>query len=191
MSNVPLINEQVTSAEVKKIEKDLKEVLDVNFLPNYFKPMTLNESVFKGLYLMYKQILYEGVLPNSLKELIFFTIALKLECAYCSSLHYANLHRMDVKESLNILEDVSTIKNELIRKTLEFSIKTMETPQKISDSDLKKLKEVGLNKEEILEIIAVASFATSNIKASLALKIPIDDNIDEYLNEQNIKLNVA
>jgi len=191
MARIAIVDSQKLSSEVVNIQNDIKELFGVDFVPNFFKVLSNNEDVLSGLYLMNKKLLHEGKLPNSLKEMIFLTLALRLKCNYCASIHYAKLHDLDIGEAEDLVTDISLIKNLLVRKVLLFSIKVMESPRGVTDVDIKELEKVGLSKAEIIEAIAVASFSSSIVKTSLALKVQTDDEIKEYLEGKNIELKVA
>lgn len=63
----------------------------------------------------------------------------------------------DLLESL--VRDIHTIPNQKLRDMIVFAVNCSRNPKALTDTDYDSLRQHGLNKPEIMEIIAMSAFA--------------------------------
>ncbi|EMI21445.1 Alkylhydroperoxidase AhpD core [Rhodopirellula maiorica SM1] len=114
-----------------------------------------------GTWGLIKNILLDGSLPRSTKELIFVAIAVDRECHYCRDAHTACCRILGVEDSTirAVMEGLSEELPERIRDILRFAVKCAAGPHQLRDEDYDSLRQQGLDTEQILEVIAAASMA--------------------------------
>jgi len=115
----------------------------------------------------YNAIMYApGGLPRAERELGAMVVSVTNGCVYCTSVHaqrFAQLaRRQDTVEQ--VFDDpASAGTTERERAIARFAIAVTTRPQALVDADIKPLRGVGMNDEEIIDLLhAVAIFGWAN-----------------------------
>jgi uncharacterized peroxidase-related enzyme len=98
-------------------------------------------------------------LSPGLRELIGAYFSKKNQCSFCSDAHAASAAGY-LEEGLveEVLHDVETSRLDEAHKALfRYIAKLAEHPYRVTDSDIRKLKEVGWSEEAIYDALTVAS----------------------------------
>jgi uncharacterized peroxidase-related enzyme len=157
----PLTTDAEASADVARIFSEFQHALGFPGVPNFVRMQGSAPSVLKGTWGLIHQVLGHGLLPRTIKEFIWVTIAVNRECQYCEQAHIACCRMLGVDErTIDLLRE--GLKDELpekIRDILHFATRCASAPHELSKEDFIVLNKHGLVNEEILEIIATASAA--------------------------------
>ncbi len=188
MTRLELAKETDSDDEINEIFNDIQKSLGVEFTPNFFLSIAKNKTALKGIYGMYKGILFEGDLSRSIKELIFLTVSLELKCHYCSSVHLAINDQINHDEMKMVIDDILKIENESTRTVLMFALKAIKETKQVTQDDFNKLYEVGLTEGEAMEVLAMASMAMNAINMTKALDIEVEPQVNDYLENQRISV---
>ncbi|WP_040764668.1 carboxymuconolactone decarboxylase family protein [Novipirellula maiorica] len=161
MQRFPLRQEADVSNEVGQIYRDFQLGLGFPELPNFVRVQGASPRMLAGTWGLIKNILLDGSLPRSTKELIFVAIAVDRECHYCRDAHTACCRILGVEDSTirAVMEGLSEELPERIRDILRFAVKCAAGPHQLRDEDYDSLRQQGLDTEQILEVIAAASMA--------------------------------
>jgi uncharacterized peroxidase-related enzyme len=157
----PLTKDAEAPREVARVFSDFQHTLGYPGVPNFVRMQGSAPSVLNGTWGLIQNILGHGLLPRSIKEFIWVTIAVNRECNYCEQAHIACCRILGVDErTIELLRQ--GLKDELppkIRDILHFATRCANAPHELRDEDFAKLNRHGLVNEEILEVIATASAA--------------------------------
>lgn len=157
----PLTTDADASTDVARIFRDFQHTLGYPDVPNFVRMQGSAPSVLNGTWGLIQNVLGQGLLPRSIKEFIWVTIAINRECNYCEKAHIACCRLLGVDErTIELLRQ--GLKDELpdkIRDILQFATRCAKAPQELRDEDFAKLNRHGLVNEEILEVIATTSAA--------------------------------
>jgi len=171
----------VSNPEDKELQDLYQEIIDFGFgneFPiNWFTSQTSRPDILKSTWNLTKNVLIQGLLPASVKQMIAMSISKQNSCRYCEVTHTGALSAMGVpKEQIiscasdpDLLEIPSPH-----REIIQFAVKAAGDPNSIVPADYDKLKEIGFTKEEILEAGMMAAFTNFiNTWADLS-GIPLD-----------------
>jgi len=189
MGRIEQMKELEADEEVTGILEDIRTTFGLDFTPNFFMSISKNSTALKGIFGMYKGIIFSGDLAYNIKELIFLTIALKQKCQYCTSIHLAINNQINKSEMTTLLEDVHAIKNKSLKTVLLFAVKCANETKQLTDQDFQDLYDLEFSKEQVMEIIAMASLASNAINITKAMDIKDDIKVTEYLAENKIGVN--
>lgn len=130
---------------------------------------------------MYKNI----TLPQSITSIIFYTVAQKSDCTYCTAAHEVTCRTLGVDEATlaTIAENLGELNPERIRAIIEFAVKTAKYPQTLVPEDYENLRSRGISNDEIVQIINVAGFAVYLDIVADALKVEVDPELTEALSK--------
>jgi AhpD family alkylhydroperoxidase len=177
--------------DVHEVFEEIKARFGLDFVPNFFLPLANSPTGLQGMWSIFKNTLFNGLVSRSDKELIFLTIALKLNCKYCSSLHLAVAHKLKIEGLEEVLTGIKNIKNKKIRLILQKSLIVAEEPKSLSSDDYKELMAENLSMEEIIEVFGMAALSTATIKMAQLIKVDVDNDISEYLQSNELEKFVA
>ena len=124
--------------------------------------MTLRPDIFGALMAAMKAVLFEGILPPTVKQMIVMAISVQNNCGFCASMHTAMLESLGVPEAVIAScagdPDLAQIPP-LYRQILRFALKAAQQPGHVTEEDFQVLRDGGLNEEEILEVAMLASYS--------------------------------
>lgn len=89
MSKFPMIETSHASEEVVEVYQDFKTKMGFTDAPNFIKAQGASIAATRGTWALVKNILVEGLLPRSLKEMVFVAISKDRNCKYCEAAHLA------------------------------------------------------------------------------------------------------
>lgn len=180
------VSQEEALGEVAAIFADIRATLKIDFVPNFFQTLGRNApNVLRGTWEAYKHVNWLGPLPPYLKEMIFTAVSNAKNCTYCEVAHLAFCAALSVDpESLVALTtDITKVNPLKTRATLQFSVDCALSPLSIDEKRRDDLKSHGFTDGEIVEIIAMVSFALYAINLADAMKIEIDDDFKQILRQ--------
>ena len=161
MARFPLASESDASREVRDVYHDAQNKLGLPDVPNFFRTQGNSPAMLAGTWGLIEHLLLEGKLPRPIKELIFLAVAAERECSYCKEAHAACCRMLGIDDST--IEAVKAgLKGDLpehIRDTLLFAIKCSSAPEELTDEDFARLAGHGLDREQLLEVVATSAMA--------------------------------
>jgi alkylhydroperoxidase family enzyme len=142
---------------------------------NIFKVMSHAEQAAKGYASCGSRLLGETKLDAKLRELVINSVSVKLDCPYEWSHH--GKWALDVgvtREQLEGLKagDFSKL-GPLERTCVEYAMKVEAND--VSDTDIKALRDAGLDAQEIVELTLVAGFYGMTARFLNAMDVDYDE----------------
>jgi uncharacterized peroxidase-related enzyme len=171
MNRVPLIDRSEANAESKLLLDAIHGAFGTT--PNMFRAVANSPAALKSMWSAFGA-LGAGVIPAKLGEQIAVAVADRNACEYCLAAHTAlgrnagataeEMHRAQAGESA----DVST------QAALHFALKLVNDRGKVSDSDVRALRDAGFGDEAIVEILAHVALNLFTNYVNVALAVPVD-----------------
>jgi uncharacterized peroxidase-related enzyme len=142
-------------------ERIAEETDQAGFTPNVFSAMAHRPEQFRAFFSYYDAI-HEGssLAPEEI-EMIIVAVSGTNDCYYCIVAHGALLRIFaeapllaDQIAANHRIADIS----EEHRAMLDFAVKLTESPDRVDDPDLERLREAGFSDEEIWDIGTVVAY---------------------------------
>ena len=161
MPRFSLTQESDAPSEVGQIYRDFQRKMGLPDVPNFIGTLGASPSVLAATWGLMENVLLEGHLPRSTKELIFLAVAADRECSYCKEAHTACCRMLGVQDGTirAVMGGLKGAIPESIRDIIHFAVKCAATPEELNDEDFASLKRRGLDTEQTLEVIATAAAA--------------------------------
>ena len=84
MASVEMIEEETVKGKVKEIYDDIKESLDIDFVPNMYKTMARNPAYLEASWNKIRALMHEqGKLDDLTKAIIVLTVSTMNGSSYC------------------------------------------------------------------------------------------------------------
>jgi uncharacterized peroxidase-related enzyme len=185
VSGLPMIDEDEATGRVAEIFDQTKREFQIPYVPNGSRAMASSPGAL-AFYTDLTRLYYEHIgLPQSLSTMIFFAIAKKNNCTYCTAARELSCRTLGIDEELltDVIEDLDNVRPERLRAIMNFVIKGSTDPQGLVEADYEELREQGLSDAEMVEIattIALGKFMDTLADIS---KIEVDENIVKALSE--------
>lgn len=175
-SNLKIVESAEASSEVSAIYSDFSARMGFRSAPNFIKAQGASLAATRGTWDLIRNVLLQGSLPRSLKEMAFVAISRDRGCLYCEAAHLAccRMLGVDTHTLEALVSNLDEISPEAARVVLLFAVKCARSPQSLMEDDFVSLRRNGFSAAEITELIAMAGLALyANILAD-ALGIETD-----------------
>jgi uncharacterized peroxidase-related enzyme len=171
MNRVPLIDRSEAPAESKTLLDAIHGAFGTT--PNMFRAVANSPAALKSMWGEFGA-LGAGVIPAKLGEQIAVAVADRNACEYCLAAHTAlgrnagataeEMQRAQAGESA----DFST------QAVLRFALKLVNDRGKVSDSDVRALRDAGFGDEAIVEIVAHVALNLFTNYVNVTFAVPVD-----------------
>ncbi|MFT5470257.1 MAG: putative peroxidase-related enzyme [Verrucomicrobiales bacterium] len=182
MPRFPSLEEETATPEVAAILSDFRQKMGFPIAPNFIRTQGAAPSVARGTWGVVENVLCEGALPRSLKEMMFVAISKDRNCNYCEAAHIAccKMLGVDQMEIDAVVEDVASVQPARVRDLIQFSVKCARSPQSLTDEDFASLRAHGLGEPEIIEVIAMSALAVYANTIADATQVEADSIFSEF-----------
>jgi uncharacterized peroxidase-related enzyme len=151
------------------------------YIPNYTKAFSLNPEAYDA----WKKLI--GTVRSKMRlrrfELVTFAAAMTLQCNYCMLAHGAVLRKnfFSADELAAIVKDFrhAGLTDEEVA-LMSFAQKVISEPQQTSQEDTDELRRLGLNDEDILNVVLVCTARSFFSKTLDALDVLPDEAYLEF-----------
>ena len=173
---IPTLELDDAPPEVRSLYADFQRRMGFPAAPNFIKAQGHSLAVARGTWGLVSNVLVGGVLPRTIKEMLFVAISHDRQCRYCDAAHVACCRMLGVDPATiaAVVEELDQVQPEATRAILAFGLKCARNPQSLEVGDFDSLRQVGLGDAEIVEVISMSALAVyANILAD-ATAIPDD-----------------
>lgn len=183
VSGLPMIEEGEATPEVLELFEEAKRVMDVPFVPNIIKGIAAAPNVLTMTIEMFRAFYQNLTLPQSLVAMISYCIPVVKECHYCAANGELYCRTLGIDEETldKLARDLGSISPKRVQAIIQFALDCALNPQSLTAESYDYVRDQGVSDEEILEIIAIASFANFTDTVADSLKIEVDPAIVEAL----------
>ena len=152
------------------VYREVYEVMDRPVPPNFYTAMSARPDLNAATWQL-------GQLPPSVTWLAVAAISLRAGCDYCEVTYGRALETMGMDRAMveSCLTDPDDPKlSPLHREIIRFALKAGDEPNAIEDCDVQKLRELGVNDGELVEVALVVAFTKLINTWAGATAIPLD-----------------
>jgi uncharacterized peroxidase-related enzyme len=168
MSRPPILESNRADPDVAEVYEDFRRRMGFPAVPNFLKAQGHSLSVARGTWGLVRNVLVEGQLPRTLKEMMFVAISKDRGCRYCDAAHLACCRMLGVDAATldTLVERLDELRPERVRALITFGVKCARDPQSLDEADFAGLVRLGLSQAEIVEAISMSALAVyANILA--------------------------
>ncbi len=181
----------IKTISYKEATNSLKKLYDKvkgpnNTIDNIMLVHSLRPHTMKGHMALYKNVLHHSnnTMPKWFLETIGVYVSILNNCSYCVDHHFEGLKRL-----LNDDDKAEVIKKKLITNSYEtffdkdyslvlrYAENLTKSPDQITENQIDKIKNTGLNDGQILEINQVISYFNYANRTVLGLGVNIEGDI--------------
>lgn len=183
LSRLEVPDEADVPAELRRTFDTFRRTL--GYVPNWAKAFSLGgaHAVRFNEYILPFLDPLQGRLPHVERELVSTVVSAENGCAYCRLNHAQTLGQAlgDTKLAKRISLDYRHVDelSERQRSLSDFAAKITHTPREISERDFDVLRSVGLDDEDIFEVVQLASLFSAANRISIVLNVVPDDEFFE------------
>lgn len=161
MPNLPILELESAPKEVVDVYNDFQRRMGFPAAPNFIKTQGHSVAASRGTWGLVQNVLVGGLLPRTLKEMMFVAISQDRACRYCEAAHLACCRMLGIEPSMlkDLLANVTAISPPKSRDIILFGVKCARAPQSLAKSDFENLRHHGLNNSEIMEVISMSALA--------------------------------
>ena len=165
----------VNPAEAQGPAKDLLDAVQqaMGATPNIFTTFA-NAPAALDAYLSFNGALKTGALDEQLREKIALTTAGQNGCDYCASAHTFLGGKVGIQEGELALNLAGKSVDSKTQAALAFAVQLVEKRGRVSEADVKTVRDAGYSDEEIVEILAHVALNTFTNYFNEAFKTDID-----------------
>lgn len=173
-----------TSSEVEEIFVKVAEALEAPFTPHFFRVWAISPESLKGIWPVMRHILCGGRVSRRLKEMIFVAISSLKSCNYCQDAHVAFCTTIGVpNEQIQSLIEHKSVEggDEKEKAAIDFAVMLANDSHAANQDEINKMKSIGYDDEEIMEIIAMSGMAVFYNHLANATSIMVDQGFKDIL----------
>jgi len=168
--------------EVVDLYHDFQRRMGFPAVPNFIKTQGHSIAAARGTWALVESVLVGGILPRTLKEMVFVAISRERACRYCEAAHLACCRMLGIEpgDLEALVANVTEIHPPKVRDIILFGLKCARDPQSLAEGDFQGLRQHGLGKSEIMELIAMAALAVYANTVADATGMPADDMLAQF-----------
>jgi uncharacterized peroxidase-related enzyme len=182
MAHLPTLEQQFAPKEVVEVYHDFQRRMGFPAAPNFIKTHGHSLAAARGTWGLVQNVLVGGVLPRTLKEMMFVAISQARDCRYCIAAHLACCRMLGVEPGAleQLVSKVTDMSPPKVRDIILFGLKCARDPQSLTDKDFEALRAHGLAQSEIMEVISMAALAVYANTIADATGMPADDMFTQF-----------
>jgi hypothetical protein len=82
MALYKVVSEEEAAGKVKAVYEDIKKTKGINFVPNFWKALSINPDHLEAVWLKLKAVMKPGKLDLLTKEIIALSVSIANNCRY-------------------------------------------------------------------------------------------------------------
>jgi uncharacterized peroxidase-related enzyme len=183
ISQIPFIPLEEADPDLAKLYDEIQSVTQAPVVSNVWQILGNSMGTLTGTWHLFFNLYLEGGLPMTLKALILFSIAATHRCRYCGAIHEVTCRMLSIDEAhlQTIVDDLSYLTPDRTRKIIQFALRCADEPSTLTEAHYDEIREIGLTEGELVEIISLAAMGTYLDILADALKLEVDDYLQELL----------
>ncbi len=173
MAWIKVIDESEAEGKLREIYQELKR--ERGKVANIMKVHSLNPPAMEAHMILYLGLMFgESELTREERELIATVVSAANRCAYCTNHHGEALNNYwEADEKLQrLVKDYRSLPlSERERGMLDYAVKLTKTPDKITEADIRWLRQCGFTDKSILDINLIVSYFNFVNRVALGLGV--------------------
>ena len=171
MNRVPLIDRSEARAESKTLLDAIHGAFGTT--PNMFRAVANSPAALESMWGAFGT-LGAGVIPAKLGEQIAVAVADRNACEYCLAAHTALGRNAGATAEEMQRAQAGEAADAATQAALRFALKLVNDRGKVSDSDVRALRDAGFGDEAIVEIVAHVALNLFTNYVNVAFAVPVD-----------------
>ena len=155
---VSFVEEDEATGEVAEIYEMVKKAMQVPTVPNIDKVLAHSLPALKGTVGLLGDLYMASSLPQPVVAMLLYSISLARSCQYCSSFHRLTCRMVGVDETMlaAVGNNLGSVTPERVQAIVAFGVKAAMSSNDLTEADFDKLRDMGINDAEIVEIVALS-----------------------------------
>lgn len=180
---IQMVEESEAGGEVARLYDEMKRFMQAPFVHNMPKVIGNSAAALNIHWTLTRTFFEQSTLPHALSAMIWYTIAAKSDCNYCSANQELACRSMGIDDDTlgALVEDIGSVSPQRIGAIVEFALKTAKYPQSITEQDYEELRRHGISDGEIVEIVQIAATGVYLDIMADALRVEVEQQTHEAL----------
>lgn len=186
MSEMPehglgMVEEDEATGEITNLYETIKQEFQVPHVPNVMKAIAVSPASLQFYVDMFVSFYENSALPQSLTAMIFYAVSRKNDSAYFTAAHKMLCLQAGINEEtlMAVPDRLDEIESERTRTIVEFALKAAKYPQDLDSDDYGQVRALGIDNNEILQILFVAGIAVYIDLVANALNVEVDPELTD------------
>jgi uncharacterized peroxidase-related enzyme len=182
VAHLSTLEHDAAPKEIVEVYHDFQRRMGFPAAPNFIKTQGHSLAAARGTWGLVQNVLVGGVLPRTLKEMMFVAISQSRACRYCEAAHLACCRMLGIEPAAleQLVSKVSDLSPPKVRDIILFGLKCARDPQSLTDKDFDSLRRHGLAQSEIMEVISMAALAVYANTIADATGMPADEMFTQF-----------
>lgn len=168
---------ELTDPITIRVYDEILNELGFGIVPNLFKSMANRPKFLEANWNHFRSTILEGDIPRTLKEMVGVAISQANNSQYALKVHLHGLSALGMSE--DVLRTLVTNFDacplpEREKTMIRFGLKIATQPQTVTPSDYDALRAIGMDDDEIFEVVATAHLFTGVNQYTDAISLEID-----------------
>ena len=178
MAIVPLLEQdQLTDPTAIRVYEEILNELGFGIVPNVFKSMANRPKFLEANWNHFRSTILEGDIPRTLKEMVGVAISQANNSEYALKVHLHGLSALGMSEDVlhTLVSNFDACPLPEREKTMiRFGLKIATAPHSVTDADYEALRKIGLDADEVFEVVAIAHLFTGINQYTDAIMLEVD-----------------
>lgn len=178
MALVKLYNQSdLTDPTALRVYEEILNELGFGIVPNLFKSMAHRPKFLEANWNHFRSTILQGDIPRTLKEMVGVAISQANNSEYALRVHLHGLSALGMSEEVlqTLVSNFDACPLPEREKTMiRFGLKIATQPHTVTAADYDGLRAIGLDDDEIYEVVATAHLFTGVNQYTDAIQLEID-----------------
>ncbi len=168
---------ELTDPIAKRVYEEILNELGFGIVPNLFKSMANRPKFLEANWNHFRSTILQGDIPRTLKEMVGVAISQANNSQYALKVHLHGLSALGMSEEVlqTLVSNFDACPlPEREKAMIRFGLKLATDPHNVTENDYAELRKIGLDNDEIYEVVATAHLFTGVNQYTDAIKLEID-----------------
>ena len=146
------ITEADANEEVAAIFGQVKEAMQIPFVPNILRTLAHSPQALKATVGAMGELQMNSTLPRPVVSMVLYSVAAASECRYCGSIHKLSCRTLGIDDATlaALSGNLGTLTPERVQAIVAFAVKAAKSPKSLSGGDYENLREMGISDAEMI-----------------------------------------
>ncbi len=168
---------ELTDPIAQRVYDEILNELGFGIVPNVFKSMAHRPKFLEANWNHFRSTILQGDIPRTLKEMVGVAISQANNSQYALNVHLHGLSALGMSEEVlqTLVSNFDACPlPEREKSMIRFGLKIATQPLTATQEDYDALRAIGLDDDEIFEVVATANLFTGINQYTDAIKLEID-----------------
>jgi uncharacterized peroxidase-related enzyme len=169
--------EELSDPLARRVYGEIIAELGFGIVPNLFKSMANRPPFLEANWNHFRSTILQGDIPRTLKEMVGVAISQENNSQYALKVHLHGLSALGMSEEVlqTLVSNFSACPlPEREKVMIRFGLKIATEPHAVSAEDYEQMRRMGLDDDEIFEVVATAHLFNGVNQYTDAIQLEID-----------------